>query len=56
MIAAETLPTPEERFSATRSAYEATVTAGFLSRRIPLAAEEGTVVGDRRQGQGPLLR
>lgn len=35
---AETLPTPEERFAATRPAYEAMIAAGFLRKCIPLAA------------------
>jgi butyryl-CoA dehydrogenase len=36
--AAELLPSPEERFLATRSAYEALVAAGFLRKCIPAAA------------------
>ncbi|MBV9565356.1 MAG: acyl-CoA/acyl-ACP dehydrogenase [Bradyrhizobium sp.] len=36
--AAESLPTPEERFLATRGAYEALVAAGFLRKCIPAAA------------------
>jgi nitroalkane oxidase len=35
---AESLPTPEERFVATRPAYEAMVAAGFLRKCIPVAA------------------
>ena len=35
---AETLPTPEERFAATKPAYEAMVAAGFLRKCIPLSA------------------
>jgi nitroalkane oxidase len=37
-LEAETLPTPEERFAATRPAYEAMIAAGFLRKCIPLAA------------------
>src|SRR6202030_3315961 len=37
-IEAETLPTPEERFAATRPAYEAMIAAGFLRNCIPLSA------------------
>jgi len=37
-IGAETLPTPEERFAATRPAYEAMIAAGFLRKCIPLSA------------------
>jgi len=36
--AAEALPTPEQRFAATKSAYEATIAAGFLRKCIPLSA------------------
>jgi alkylation response protein AidB-like acyl-CoA dehydrogenase len=35
---AESLPTPEQRFLATRPAYEAMVAAGFLRKCIPVAA------------------
>jgi nitroalkane oxidase len=35
---AESLPTPEERFLATKPAYEAMVAAGFLRRCIPVPA------------------
>ncbi len=35
---AETLPTPEERFAATKPAYEAMIAAGFLRKCIPLSA------------------
>lgn len=35
---AETLPTPEERFLATRPVYEAMVAAGFLRKCIPVPA------------------
>ena len=35
---AETLPTPEERFAATKPTYEAMVAAGFLRKCIPLSA------------------
>ncbi len=35
---AESLPTPEERFLATRPAYEAMVAAGFLRKCIPVPA------------------
>jgi nitroalkane oxidase len=34
-IEAETQPTPEERFAATRPAYEAMIAAGFLRKCIP---------------------
>jgi len=34
-IEAETLPTPEKRFAATKSAYEAMIAAGFLRQCIP---------------------
>ena len=34
-LEAETLPTPEERFAATRTAYEAIIAAGFLRKCIP---------------------
>ena len=37
-LEAETLPTPEERFAATRTAYEAIIAAGFLRKCIPLSA------------------
>jgi nitroalkane oxidase len=37
-IEAETLPTPEERFAATKPAYEAMIAAGFLRQCIPHAA------------------
>jgi nitroalkane oxidase len=37
-LGAEALATPEERFAATRPAYEAMVAAGFLRRCIPLSA------------------
>jgi alkylation response protein AidB-like acyl-CoA dehydrogenase len=35
---AESLPTPEERFLATKSAYEAMIAAGFLQKCIPAPA------------------
>jgi hypothetical protein len=35
---AELLPTPEERFGATKPVYEAMVTAGFLRKCIPASA------------------
>jgi len=37
-LEAEALPTPEERFSATKPAYEAMIAAGFLRRCIPFSA------------------
>ena len=37
-IEAESLPTPEERFAATKPAYEAMIAAGFLRKCIPLSA------------------
>ncbi len=37
-LGAEALATPEERFAATRPAYEAMVAAGFLRKCIPLSA------------------
>ena len=37
-LAAETLPSAEERFAATRPAYEAMIAAGFLRKCIPLSA------------------
>jgi alkylation response protein AidB-like acyl-CoA dehydrogenase len=37
-IEAEALPTPEERFAATKPAYEAMIAAGFLRKCIPLSA------------------
>src|SRR5580658_2657814 len=37
-LAAETLPTAEQRFAATRPAYEAMIAAGFLRKCIPLTA------------------
>jgi alkylation response protein AidB-like acyl-CoA dehydrogenase len=37
-LEAETLPTPEQRFAATRPAYEAMIAAGFLRKCIPLSA------------------
>ena len=43
-LEAETLPTPEERFAATRTAYEAIVAAGLLRKCIPLSAGERTLV------------
>ena len=36
--AAELLPTPEERFRATKPIYEAMVAAGFLRKCIPASA------------------
>jgi nitroalkane oxidase len=36
-IEAETLPTAEERFAATKPAYEAMIAAGFLRQCIPLS-------------------
>src|SRR5580692_4758422 len=36
-LEAEALPTPEERFAATRPAYEAMIAAGFLRKCIPLS-------------------
>ena len=38
VLEAEALPTPEERFAATRPAYEAVIAAGFLRKCIPLSA------------------
>jgi nitroalkane oxidase len=35
---AETLPTPEQRFAATKPAYEAMIAAGFLRKCIPVSA------------------
>src|SRR6266566_8603324 len=37
-LEAEALLTPEERFAATKPAYEAIITAGFLRKCIPLSA------------------
>ena len=37
-LEAEALPTPEERFSATKPAYEAMIAAGFLRKCIPFSA------------------
>jgi butyryl-CoA dehydrogenase len=37
-VGAETLPTPEERFTATRPTYEAMIAAGFLRKCIPVPA------------------
>ena len=37
-LEAEALPTPEERFAATRPAYEAMIAAGFLRKCIPFSA------------------
>ena len=37
-IGAEALPTPEQRFAATRLAYEAMIAAGFLRKCIPESA------------------
>ena len=37
-IEAERLPTPEERFAATRPAYQAMIAAGFLRKCIPISA------------------
>ena len=37
-LEAETLPTAEQRFAATRPAYEAMIAAGFLRKCIPVAA------------------
>lgn len=37
-LEAETLPTAEERFAATRPAYEAMIAAGFLRKCLPLSA------------------
>src|ERR1700733_691225 len=38
VLEAETLPTPEQRFAATKPAYEAMIAAGFLRKCIPLSA------------------
>src|SRR6516165_3148769 len=35
---AEFLPTPEERFGATKAVYEAMVAAGFLRKCLPVSA------------------
>jgi alkylation response protein AidB-like acyl-CoA dehydrogenase len=37
-IEAETLPTPEQRFAATKPAYEAMIASGFLRKCIPFSA------------------
>jgi alkylation response protein AidB-like acyl-CoA dehydrogenase len=37
-LEAEALPTPEERFAATKPAYEAMIAAGFLRKCIPISA------------------
>src|SRR5258708_29806544 len=37
-LEAEALPTPEERFAATKPTYEAIIAAGFLRKCIPLSA------------------
>src|ERR1700675_2194417 len=37
-LEAEALPTPEERFAATKPAYEEIIAAGFLRKCIPLSA------------------
>jgi alkylation response protein AidB-like acyl-CoA dehydrogenase len=37
-LEAEALPTPEERFAATKPAYEAMIAAGFLRKCVPLSA------------------
>jgi nitroalkane oxidase len=37
-VEAETLPTPEQRFAATKPAYEAMIAAGLLRKCIPLVA------------------
>ncbi len=37
-LEAESLPTPEQRFAATKPAYEAVIAAGFLRKCIPLSA------------------
>ena len=37
-LEAEALPTPEERFAATKPAYEAMIAAGFLRKCIPFSA------------------
>src|ERR1700676_5776836 len=37
-LEAEALPTAEERFAATKPAYEAMIAAGFLRKCIPLSA------------------
>jgi alkylation response protein AidB-like acyl-CoA dehydrogenase len=37
-LKAEDLPTPEQRFAATKPAYEAMIAAGFLRKCIPLSA------------------
>ena len=36
-LEAEALPTPEERFAATKPAYEAMIAAGFLRKCIPFS-------------------
>ena len=43
-LEAETLPTPEERFAATRTAYEAIIAAGFLRKCILFPPGERTLV------------
>jgi nitroalkane oxidase len=46
-LEAETLPTPEERFAATKPAYQAMIAAGFLRKCIPLSAGgENTALTD----------
>src|ERR1700756_965247 len=52
-LAYEKLPTPEERFLATRPAYEAMVAAGFLRKCIPAPAggENAGLIGIASMGE-----
>jgi nitroalkane oxidase len=48
-LKAEALPTAEERFAATRPAYEAMIAAGFLRKCIPLPPGERTLLSSTRR-------
>src|SRR5258705_12457215 len=51
-LQAEALPTPEQRFAATKPAYEAMIAAGFLRECIPFSA--GGPWQYRDHGRGAL--
>ena len=56
--AAEALPTPEERFCATKPVYEAMVAAGFLRKCIPASAggDNAGLIDMAIMGRGALQR
>ena len=56
--ATEVLPTPEERFCATKPVYEAMVAAGFLRKCIPASAggDNAGLIDMAIMGRGALQR